>query len=98
MQDGRLEISNNRAERHIKPFVVGRKAFLFSNTPKGAAASAVIYSIVETAKANNLKPYDYLKWLLEQMPNMQCGEEDMESLLPWSSTIPFSCRLNLVEA
>lgn len=61
--DGRLEISNNRAERSIKPFVIGRKNWLFANTPKGAAASAVIYSIMETAKENGLNPYAYLTYI-----------------------------------
>ena len=57
LQDGRLEISNNRAERSIKPFVMERKNFLFANVPKGAEASAIIYSMVETAKENGLDPY-----------------------------------------
>ena len=56
--DGRLEVDNNRAERSIKSFVIGRKNFLFSNTPRGARASAIIYSMVESAKENNLKPYE----------------------------------------
>jgi len=65
----RLEMDNNSAERAIKPFVMGRKAWLFSNTPKGAESSAILYSIVKTAKGNRLKPYPYLVWLFEQMPN-----------------------------
>lgn len=66
--DGRLEFSNNRAERSIKPFVVGRKNWLFNNTPKGANAGAVIYSIVETAKENDLNPYDYINAVLHKAP------------------------------
>jgi hypothetical protein len=58
---GRLELSNNRAERSIRPFVIGRRNWLFSATPKGAKASSVIYSIIGTAKENGLKPFDYLK-------------------------------------
>ena len=58
--DGRLEISNNRAERGIKPFVIGRKNWLFANTPGGAESSAIVYSIVETAKMNNLNPFTYI--------------------------------------
>ncbi|NLN19485.1 MAG: IS66 family transposase [Firmicutes bacterium] len=58
MLDGRLELDNHRAERAIKPFVIGRKNRLFSNTPRGARTSAVIYSLVETAKENGLKPYE----------------------------------------
>ena len=65
--DGRLELSNNRAERAVRPFAVVRKNRLFSNTPKGADASAAVYSIVETAKANGLRPYLYLKFLLERL-------------------------------
>ena len=77
----RLSIDNNRAERAIKPFVMGRRAWLFSQNAKGAKASAVLYSIVESAKANGLTPYDYLTHLLEQFskPN-----PDIEQLLPWN--------------
>lgn len=82
--DGRLEISNNRAERSIKPFVIGRKNWLFANTPKGAKASAVIYSVIETAKENGLNPYDYLKFLFETMPCTATSQIDL--LLPWSSS------------
>jgi hypothetical protein len=89
--DGRLELSNNRAERSIKPFVIGRKNWLFSATPKGANASSVIYSIIETAKENCLKPFEYLKYLFEAMPNLM-GKE-IESLLPWSETLPERCRV-----
>ena len=70
MLDGRLEISNNRAERAIKPFVIGRKNFLFSKSPRGATASAIVYSIIETAKANNLNSFYYLTYLFEKLPNI----------------------------
>jgi len=73
--------------------VIGRKAWLFSNTPDGAAASAILYSIVETAKENNLRPYHYLKFLLEMLPNATTGQ--LDSLLPWSDTLPDWCRLPL---
>jgi len=89
--DGRLEISNNRAERSIKPFVQGRKQWLFSCTPNGADASSAYYSIIETAKANNLNPFQYLKWLLEKLPTAKTDE--MESLLPWSKELPDCCRI-----
>lgn len=79
--DGRLSIDNNRAERAIKPFVVGRKAWMFSQTAKGAQSSAVLYSIVESAKANGLTPYDYISHLLEQF---SLPEPDVEQLLPWN--------------
>ncbi len=91
--DGRLEISNNRAERSIKPFVIGRKNWLFSNTPKGAKASAVIYSIIETAKENNLKPFAYLEYLFHQLPNLdRSNPAVLDNLLPWSESLPDSCR------
>ena len=81
--DGRLEISNNRAERSIKPFVIGRKNFLFANTARGAQASAVMYSLVETAKENGIKPYDYIVWLLKAAPGMRLKEhpEEAEGLM-----------------
>ena len=86
LADGRLELDNNRAERSIKPFVIGRKGWLFSNTPRGAKASAIIYSIVETAKENGLNPYHYLTYLFEQMPNIDVKDQKaLDELLPWSS-------------
>lgn len=91
--DGRLEISNNRAERSIKPFVIGRKNWLFSNTPKGADASAVIYSLIETAKENDLNPFPYLQYLFEQLPNVDIQEtEILMKYLPWSKELPSICR------
>ena len=87
--DGRLEISNNRAERSIKPFVIGRKNWLFANTVKGAKASAVIYSIIETAKENGLKPFEYLTFLLKTLPNVTTGE--LEGLMPWGKAVPDLC-------
>lgn len=69
--DVRLEFSNNRAERSIKPFVIGRKNFLFANTARGAQASAVMYSLVETAKENGIKPYDYIVSLLKAASELQ---------------------------
>lgn len=81
--DGRLEWTNNRAERSIKPFVISRKNFLFANTPKGAEGSATIFSIIETAKENNLDPYRYLVYVLKTAPNLDQSEPDwIEQLLP----------------
>jgi transposase len=91
--DGRLEIHNNRAERSIKPFVIGRKNWLFSNSQKGATSSAVIYSIIETAKENELNPFFYLKYLFEQLPNTDVKDmQKLDDLLPWSKNLPDSCR------
>ena len=70
LKDGRLELSNNRAERSIKPFVIDRKNFLFANTPSGAKSSAVIFSLIETAKENRLDPYRYLTWVLQTAPGL----------------------------
>ncbi len=85
LEDGRVELSNNRAERSIKPFVIGRKNWLFANTPRGARASAVIYSIVETAKENRLNPYAYLTHLFEKLPNLESrSSETLDQLLPWN--------------
>lgn len=91
LEDGRLEISNNRAERAVKPFVIGRKNWLFSNTPDGAASSAMLYSIAETAKACELKPLEYLEYVLKTLS--QTPETDIESLLPWSDQLPDGCRI-----
>ena len=81
IEDGELNIDNNRAERAVKPFVIGRKNWMFSNTANGARASAMLYSIIETAKANGLIPFDYLMHCLEQLTN---PELDIETLLPWN--------------
>jgi transposase len=88
--DGRLEFSNNRAERSVKKFVMGRKAWLFSNTPDGAKASSIMYSIIETAQENGLHPFRYMKYLLEMLPNTKSNQ--VEQLLPWSDTLPEECR------
>ncbi|WP_132766829.1 IS66 family transposase [Tepidibacillus fermentans] len=89
LKDGRLELSNNRAERAIKPFVIGRKNWLFTNTPAGAESSAIVYSTIETAKENNLIPFEYLKYLFEKLPNMDVtNSEELDKLLPWSNELP----------
>lgn len=91
LKDGRLEIDNNRSERSIKPFVIGRKNWLFANTTRGARASATIYSLIETAKENNLNPFTYL---FEKLPNMDTKDKDaLDQLMPWSLTIPLVCRV-----
>jgi hypothetical protein len=70
-------------ENAIRPFVVGRKNWLFSNTPRGAHSSALLYSLVETAKANNLEPYSYLRYLFTRLPGTS-SEEEIRELLPYS--------------
>lgn len=88
--DGRLELSNNRAERSIKPFVMGRKAWLFSTSVAGAKASSVLYSIIETARENGLHPYHYLEYLLTMLPYSTMSE--LDRLLPWSTDLPAICH------
>ena len=83
LDDGRLEVDNNRCENAIRPFVMGRKAWLFSDTPRGADASAKLYSLVETAKANGLEPYAYLKRIFTELPKAVSLAE-VEALLPWA--------------
>lgn len=91
--DGRTEISNNRAENSIRPFVNGRKNWLFSDTKHGAVASATVYSIIETAKLNNLNPYMYLVHLFTQLPNLkELNSETLKPFLPWSQMLPQWCR------
>ena len=91
LEDGRLELSNNRAERSIKPFVIDRKNFLFANTPSGAKSSAVIFSLIQTASENGLDPYRYLTWLLSSAPEMDLALPDVgQALLPWNA--PASCN------
>ena len=92
--DGRLEIDNNRSERSIKPFVIGRKNWLFSNSSKGADSSATIYSIVETAKENSLIPFEYLKYLFDKLPNIDISDiRVLDEFMPWSSSLPDQCRV-----
>ena len=80
---GDLPIDNNRCENAIRPFVVGRKGWLFSDTPAGAEASAVIYSLVQSAKANGVEPYLWLFRVLRDLPAAQTVD-DVEALLPWN--------------
>jgi transposase len=87
LEDGRLNIDNNRAERAIKPFVIGRKNWMFANTEAGAHASALLYSVVESARVNGLEPYDYLHALLTALKSPD-ADIDWDALLPWKITLP----------
>jgi len=91
MKDGRCEISNNAAERRAKSYAIGRKAFLFHTSVAGANASAVMYSMIETAKANHLNVFQYLYMVLLYMPDYQNEPEGIEQLLPWSDFIKEHC-------
>ena len=82
-EDGRLNISNALAENAIRPFAVGRRNWLFSDTPRGATASATCFSLVETAKANGLEPYAYLNRVLADIGSADTLEK-LEALLPWN--------------
>lgn len=95
LEDGRLEISNNLCESHIRPFATARRAWLFADTPNGARANAVLYTLVETARANELNVYAYLDYLLAEMPNADFYNhpEIIDDMLPWSDKLPESCRL-----
>lgn len=89
VEAGHSPIDNNLAERAMKPFVIGRKAWLFSDTPKGATASAQVYSLVETAKANGQEPYTWLRHVLERLPHAS-SVADYEALLPWNCSAEIS--------
>ena len=93
LQNGRIELSNNRAERSIKPFVISRKNFLFANTAGGAQGSAVMFSLIETAKENGLDPFRYLSWVLTEAPKRKPNDPNWASaLLPQNA--PIQCRAN----
>ena len=81
LEDGHIEIENNRTENAIRPFVIGRKSWLFSGSPQGADASATMYTLVESAKANDLEPWAYLNYLFEKLPVAK-SEQALLALLP----------------
>lgn len=83
LENGEVSIDNNFLEAHLRPFVVGRKAWLFSKSQEGAEASAAIYSLVETAKANGIEPFDYLLLIIKELPKATCLE-DYKKLLPYN--------------
>lgn len=93
LEDGNCCISNNLAENCIRPFTIGRKNWLFSGSPKGAAASAAVYSMIESAKANGLSPYKYLEYIFSELPGVQFGQhpEFLEDYLPWSTEVQETC-------
>lgn len=87
LDDGRCSFSNNLSENCIRPFVVGRKGWLFCDTPAGAQASAMAYTMVETAKANKVNVYHYLTFLFDHQPNAQMTDEELEQLAPWNEDV-----------
>ena len=91
LEDGRCSLSNNLSENSIRPVVLGRKAWLFSDTTDGVNASMAVFSMVETAKANGLDPQKYLQYLLDKRPNSNMTDEELEKFLPWSSEAKEAC-------
>ncbi len=94
LRDGEVPIDNNASERAIRGFCIGKKNWQMIDTINGAKTSAIIYSVVETAKANNLKPFDYVKYLLEEIPKHMDDKDRsfLEDLLPWSEKLPERIR------
>ncbi|QCI86294.1 IS66 family transposase [Vagococcus zengguangii] len=94
LEDGRLALSNNLAERKIRPLTIGRKNFLFSKSELGATTNAIVYSIMETAKANGLNPYSYLCRLLTDLPNLPFRQQPelIETYMPWAQEIQDFCK------
>ena len=99
LENGNCDVSNNTVENAIRPFVIGRKNYLFHITDKGAGISAGYYSLVETAKANGLDPQKYFEWIFTELPNIRPKTEkkQLERLLPWSNKVPESCKANTIE-
>ena len=94
LRDGEVPIDNNASERAIRGFCIGKKNWQMIDTINGAKTSAIIYSVVETAKANHLKPFDYVQYLLEEIPkHMEDKDRSfLEDLLPWSEKLPAEIR------
>lgn len=91
--DGRLELSNNKAERVVKSLVMGRKNWLFSQSFAGAQTSDIILSLIETAKRHGLDPEKYLNYLLQKLPNEESlNSEALEAYLPWQKEIQKMCK------
>ena len=92
LEDGRCSLSNNLSENSIRPVTVGRKNWLFSDTPEGATANAVCLTIVEMAKAYNLNLYEYLKFLFEKRPTKDMTDEQFEDIAPWNISVQEQCK------
>lgn len=98
LEDGRCSFSNNLSENSIRPFTVGRKNWLFSDTQAGAESSAVAYSIVETAKANDVNVYHYIHFLLQNIPGHDLTDEYLESLSPWNESVKTEIQKRIFDA
>ena len=97
LEDGRCSFSNNLSENSIRPFVVGRKGWLFCNTPAGAETSAMAYTMVEMAKANGVNPYHYLTFLFEKQPNENMSDDELEQLAPWNDDVKAEIQKRIEE-
>ena len=95
LSDGRIPLSNNWNESKLRNYAVSRRAWLFADTPKGAEANATAYTLVETAKMNNLDVFKYLEFLLEMIPNTDYlrNPKLLDAYLPWSDQLPEECRI-----
>ena len=98
LEDGLCSFSNNASERCCKDFVIGRKNWLFSDTPKGADASAYAYSVIQTARANEVNAYHYLCFLLEKAPSEQMSDAELELLAPWNEEVKAEIKRREQEA
>lgn len=93
LEDGRCSFSNNLSEQEMKNFVIGRKNWLFADSTKGATASAIVYSIVETAKANGLNIFRYLRFLFERRPSSLMKDDELAKLVPWDPEVVKICNI-----
>lgn len=87
LQDGHCSLSNNASENSIRPLVIGRKNFLFSNSQDGATASMMVYTLIETAKANGLDPEKYISYILSKRPSIEMSDDELEHLMPWDEKV-----------
>lgn len=95
LRDALIPLDNNDAEISIRSFCVGKHSWHIIDSVRGASASALLYSIAESAKANQLKPYEYFAYLLKELikyPRENVPEEELKKLMPWSEVLPDSCR------
>lgn len=94
LEDGRCSLSNNLSENSIRPVTVGRKNWLFSDSPEGAMANALYLTIVEMAKAYNLNLYEYLNFVLQHRPNKSMSDEELSKLASWDEEVKNVCKIN----
>lgn len=98
LEDGRCSLSNNLSENSIRPVTLARKNWLFSDTPDGAHANTVYLTIIAMAKAYNLNIYEYLKFLLENRPNKEMSDKELEQLAPWNELVKALCKNSISES